>query len=110
MVFEPKLDEAQRGQWDAATVLRTRAIARGLVERTITEIEPGATVHRFARAATVAFPGEASALDALADDFDDVRYLRRLGTADAYERARLLDERLQRATPVLDDAPREVTA
>lgn len=95
---------AARGEWDAATVLRTRAIARALAERTVLEVEPGATVHRFARAATAAFPREREALDLLADDFDDVRYLHRRGTADAYERARALDERLQRTTPLLDEA------
>lgn len=94
---------AARDDWDAAIVLRTRAIARALAERTIVEIEPGATVHRFARAATTAFPGERDGLDAVADDFDDVRYLRRPGTTEAYDRVRGLDERLQRTSPLLRD-------
>ncbi|ALJ21280.1 DUF4129 domain-containing protein [Microbacterium sp. No. 7] len=95
---------AAGGDWGGATVLRTRAVARSLAERTIVEIEPGATVHRFAAAATAAFPGEHAALNAIADDFDDVRYLERPGTADAYARVAELDARLQAATPVLDEA------
>lgn len=94
---------AARDDWDSAIVLRTRAIARGLAERTVVEVEPGATVHRFAGAATAAFPGEREGLDAVADDFDDVRYLRRPGTAEAYDRVRGLDERLQRTAPLLLD-------
>ncbi len=88
---------AARGEFDEAIVLRVRALARALAERTIVELEPGATVHRFARAAAVAFPDAATELEAAASGFDDVRYLRRTGTADGYERVRALDERLARA-------------
>ncbi len=94
---------AARGAFDEAIVLRFRALARGLAERTIVSPEPGATVHRFARAAAPAFPAEARALERAADAFDDVRYLRRPGTADAYRAVRELDERLAASVPRLDE-------
>ncbi len=87
---------AARGELDEAIVLRVRALARGLAERTVVELEPGATVHRFARAAAAAFPDAAADLTATARSFDDVRYLRRAGTPDAYALIRDLDERLAR--------------
>lgn len=85
---------ATAGRYDDAIVLRVRALARALTERTIVDLEPGATVHRFAAAATVAFPDAASDLTAAARGFDDVRYLRRPGTAEGYARVRDLDDRL----------------
>lgn len=91
---------ADRGAFDEAIVLRFRALARGLAERTVVASEPGATVHRFARAAAPAFPAEASALERAADAFDDVRYLRRPGTAEAYRAVRELDVRLAASVPV----------
>lgn len=94
---------AARADWDAAIVLRMRTIARSLAERTVVETEPGATVHRFAAAAAAAFPDEAGELDAVADAFDDVRYLRRPGSADAYGRVAALDDRLRHAAPLLRD-------
>ncbi len=88
---------ARRDDWDEAIILRVRALARGLAERTIVGTEPGATVHRFADAATRAFPSAASDLDEAARSFDDVRYLRRPGSRSAYEHVRDLDERLERS-------------
>ncbi len=85
---------AAAARWEDAIVLRFRAIARSLADRTIVETPPGATVHGFARSATGAFPAEAETLARAADAFDDVRYLRRPGTADAYELVASLDERL----------------
>jgi len=88
---------AARNAWDEAIVLRVRAIARGLAERTIVEPEPGATVHRFARDAARAFPSYRAELTSLARSFDDVRYLRRPGSAEAYAAARTLDDQLAAA-------------
>jgi len=76
---------AASGDYDEAVVLRFRALARGLVERGVVELVPGATVHAFARRAAVVFPSEQQALDAAAGAFDDVRYLRRTSTAAGYE-------------------------
>jgi len=93
---------AHRAAWEEAIVLRVRALARGLAERTIVETGPGATVHRFAARAARAFPLEGPALDAAADAFDDVRYLRRPGTAQAYRDIAALEERIAAAVPRLD--------
>ena len=88
---------AGRGAWDEAVVLRVRALARGLAERTILDPVPGATVHRFAADAARAFPGSRADLDAVARSFDDVRYLRRPGTPTAYAAVTALDEQLSRS-------------
>lgn len=90
---------AARSAWDEAIVLRVRGVARGLAERTIVDPEPGATVHRFAAVASAAFPSASDDLASVARIFDDVRYLRRPGTAEAYGRVRELDERLAGARP-----------
>ncbi|MFT4136016.1 DUF4129 domain-containing protein [Microbacterium sp.] len=93
---------ADRAQWEEAIVLRMRALARALAERTVVAPEPGATVHRFARTAAAAFPAEAVALERAADAFDDVRYLRRRGTAEAYRAVADLDARIAASVPVFD--------
>ena len=90
---------AAAGEWGEAIILRTRALARGLLERGIVDPPPGATVHAFARAATRAYPENASDFDDVADAFDDVRYLRRTGTHDAYDRVTALDESIARTSP-----------
>jgi len=93
---------ARRAMWEEAIVLRVRALARGLSERTIIETGPGATVHRFAARAARVFPDEAPALGAAADAFDDVRYLRRPGTEESYRAVAALDDRLAAAVPRFD--------
>lgn len=90
---------ADAGDWVAAIVFRFRAVARSLAERGAVRAGPGATVHAFAREATRAFPDQAGELDALADLFDDVRYLRRPGTEEAYRRVVSLDELLEHTRP-----------
>jgi len=96
--------EARRGAWDAAVVLRFRAIARGLVERGLVETPPGATVHAFSRAAARALPPLAAAFDDAAVVFDDVRYLRRPGTAEHYRRLVSLDDEAVRTRARMPDA------
>ncbi|MAP64938.1 MAG: hypothetical protein CMH34_14610 [Microbacterium sp.] len=91
---------ASRGRWDDAVVLRFRALARGLAERGVVDAPPGATVHAFARSAAAVFPSSADALEAAADGFDDVRYLRRPGSADLHREISRLDETLTSARPV----------
>lgn len=90
---------ARAQRFDEAIVLRVRAVARGLGERGIVPLPPGATVQAFARRAAVPFPMFRSQLDATADAFDDVRYLRGTGSAAAYTRIRELDDALAGATP-----------
>jgi hypothetical protein len=88
---------AASGEWTEAVSAAVRALARGLDERGIVSIPPGATVQAFARAASARFPGEAAALARCAADFDDVRYLRRPGNRETYQRVRELDDRLARS-------------
>jgi hypothetical protein len=90
---------ASNGEWDAAIVLRFRALARGTAERGIVEPPPGATVHAFARAAGRAFPSLADELERAATAFDDVRYLRRPGTSDLYDRVARVDDTVARSAP-----------
>ena len=94
---------AARGEWDAAIVLRFRALARGLYERGVLDTPPGATVHAFARAAGRTFPADADRLESAAAAFDDVRYLRRPGTAELYARVTNVDERLIATRPSTRD-------
>jgi len=94
-------EAASRGAWDAALVLRFRALARALDERGVVETPPGATVHAFARAAELAFPSFGDDLEAAATAFDDVRYLRRPGTAALYAGVADVDDAIARAKPVL---------
>lgn len=94
---------AAKGDWDDAIVLRFRALARGLVERGAVDLPPGATVHAFARAAARAFPAFATDLEAAAAAFDDVRYLRRPGTAQLYRRIEAVDEAIAAARPASAD-------
>jgi hypothetical protein len=94
-------ESAASGDYDTAVILRLRALARATLERGVVDLAPGATVHAFARAATRAFPTLAGDLDAAADAFDDVRYLRRPATAALYERVARADREVAAARPTL---------
>ncbi|HYI51867.1 MAG TPA: DUF4129 domain-containing protein [Microbacterium sp.] len=94
---------AAKGEWDAAIVLRFRALARGLVERGAVDTPPGATVHAFARAAARGFPASADELESAAAAFDDVRYLRRPGTEELYRRIAAVDDTVTATRPVLHE-------
>lgn len=90
---------ARREEWDAAIVLRFRALARSTIERGVVEISPGDTVHAFAARAGRVFPASADDLERGAAAFDDVRYLRRPGTAELYDRIAQVDDAVARARP-----------
>lgn len=90
---------AAREEWDAAIVLRFRALARGTAERGVTDTPPGATVHAFAREAARAFPAQDAALESSAAAFDDVRYLRRPGTREVYDVVARADDAVAAARP-----------
>jgi hypothetical protein len=91
---------AKKGEWDAAIILRFRALARGTVERGVVDTPPGATVHAYARAAARAFPDSALDLEAAATAFDDVRYLRLPGTVELYRHVAEVDDRVAATRPV----------
>ncbi|MCR2785246.1 MULTISPECIES: DUF4129 domain-containing protein [unclassified Microbacterium] len=90
---------AARQEWDAAVAERFRALARGLGERAIVDGAPGATVHAFARDAAAAFPALADDLERAAAAFDDVRYLRRPGTAELYRTVASVDDAVITTAP-----------
>ena len=92
---------ARGAQWDDAIVLHFRALARGCNERGVVDTPPGATVHAFARAAARAFPQLADQLEQSATAFDDVRYLRRPGTAELYRQIADTDAAVVAARPVV---------
>jgi hypothetical protein len=90
---------ARAGEWEAAVVLRFRALARGCQERGVVDPPPGATVHAFARAAAGVFPSLADGLEEAAAAFDDVRYLRRPGSPDLYRLIAGVDDAVAAARP-----------
>lgn len=92
---------ARAADWQAAIVLRFRALARGCAERGIVDPPPGATVHAFARAAGRVFPALGDRVEQAASVFDDVRYLRRPGTAELYALVASVDDAVAGARPLV---------
>lgn len=90
---------ARDGDWDTATVLRYRALARSLLERDLIDPAPGATAQSIAREASDVFPDEAVAMRRAATAFDDVRYLGHAATEDSYRALAETDERLRARHP-----------
>lgn len=85
---------ARAGDWDTATILRFRALARGLLERDLIDPAPGATAQAIAREAATVFPVEADAVRRAATAFDDVRYLQHPSDAERYQDLAATDDRL----------------
>ncbi|WP_314095513.1 DUF4129 domain-containing protein [Microbacterium foliorum] len=95
-------DRAARAQdWDEATILRFRALARGLLERDLIDPSPGATAQAIAREVSSVFPLETDPVRRAAVSFDDVRYLRHPATAERYAELAATDERLSSLRPDL---------
>jgi hypothetical protein len=92
---------ARSGDWDEATVLRFRALARGLLERDLIDPAPGATAQSIAREISTALPIEAAAVRSAAASFDDVRYLRHPATEQSYSELAATDDRLVARRPEL---------
>lgn len=90
---------ARAEDWDAATVLRFRAIARDLLERDLIDPAPGATAQAIAREASAVFADESAPMRDAATAFDDVRYLRRPATAESYAALAATDDRLRTRRP-----------
>jgi len=100
---------AREQDWDAAIVLRYRALARGLLERDLIDPAPGATAQGIAREARIPFPGFADRLHDAATVFDAVRYLRSPADEAAYRALASTDDDLRSAAPVLA-SPEAVSA
>lgn len=95
---------ARSGDWDEATILRFRALARGLLERDLIDPAPGATAQGIAREVASVFPAEAEAVRDAAVSFDDVRYLRHPATPERYAQLAAADDRLVALRPDLVSA------
>lgn len=92
---------ARGGDWDEATVLRFRALARGLLERDLIDPTPGATAQSIAREISTVFPVESGPVRSAAAFFDDVRYLRHPATRESYSELAATDDRLVATRPEL---------
>lgn len=90
---------AKSGDWNTATVLRFRALARGLIERDLIDPAPGATAHGIAREAATVFAEETEALRGCARAFDEVRYLDHSSTETQYRWLSDVDDRLAQRRP-----------
>lgn len=90
---------AREQDWDAAVVLRFRALARGLLERDLIDPAPGATAQGIAREANGPFPDFAERLHSAATAFDAVRYLRASATESDYRALAATDAELRVAPP-----------
>lgn len=90
---------AKAGDWDDATILRFRALARGLLERDLIDPAPGATAQAIAREVASVFPAESAGVRTAAVSFDDVRYLRHPATAESYAQLAAADDRLSALRP-----------
>lgn len=88
---------AQAGDFDQAVILATRALARGLDERGIVVLSPGATVQHFAAEASASFPAMPARFAAAARLFDNVRYVRVSASPADYEGLRAFDADVQGA-------------
>ncbi|MBO0979415.1 DUF4129 domain-containing protein [Microbacterium sp. SD291] len=90
---------ARAGDWDAATIQRFRALARGLLERDLIDPAPGATAQSIAREVAAVFPAESAHVRSAAVSFDDVRYLRHPSTSERYAELAATDDRLAALRP-----------
>lgn len=97
-----RADAAERdAQWNEAIIMRFRAIARGLDERGILRAPPGMTARTLAAESREFFPSDADELVRAGELFDDVRYLRRQGSADAARDLAALDRKIAETTPAV---------
>jgi hypothetical protein len=97
---------AADGDYSTAIAELFRSIARGLAEREVLTTFPGTTATDFARRSGRVFPAQAERLVSAAEDFDGVRYLDRVGTAEQFATMAALERDLRNARAALDtDVP-----
>lgn len=95
--------EAQRaladGDHDRAVVEAVRALAAGLIERSLLPDAPDLTAHELTRTAATRFPGESAALSRTGRAFDEVRYGDRHAAEETAREALALEQRIAGARP-----------
>lgn len=96
---------AAAGDWTLAGREMFRALARGLIERSVLLVTPGTTAHAFADRAGAAFPESAAGLAEAAAAFDRLRYLGTPGTERDYLLILTIDGELRAARPRRLEAP-----
>ena len=96
---------AAAGDWTLAGQEMFRALARGLIERSVLLVTPGTTAHAFADRAGAAFPENGAGLTEAAASFDRLRYLGRPGTERDYLLILTLDGELRAARPRRLESP-----
>lgn len=94
---------ARAGDWATAIEELFRALARGLMERTIVTTTPGTTAREFSVRAGDVFPPFARQLASVAGVFDGVRYLDAAGTESDYRELAALEAAVRAARPALLD-------
>lgn len=94
---------ASAGDWALASEEAFRAIAQGLVERTVLRPTPGTTAHTVAEQAASAFPDHRARLRKGASVFEDVRYLGSAGTERGYQTLVALDDDLRASRPTMSE-------
>lgn len=97
---------AKAQDWDAAVILRFRALARSLLERDLIAPAPGATAQAIAREAGVVLPSLRERLHDGAVAFDAVRYLRTPADEDEYRTLSATDDAALATQPLLHDTAR----
>lgn len=98
-------EAAARGEWATALAERLRALIRSAEERVILEPRPGRTAAEAGQALAASFPSAAGEITWLARRFDEVQYGHlSAGSADV-QRARSLDELLERSSPSVSQLP-----
>lgn len=90
---------AEAGRWEEAIADRFRALARAMDERDILDPVPGMTAVGLSGIAAGFFPSHEAGLRTSASHFDDVRYLRRPGTAQMYADVVASDDAIAASRP-----------
>lgn len=96
---------AAAGRWDQAIAEMFRALARGLVERTVLTLSPGTTAHAFGELAAAGFESERQRLADAAKVFDAVRYLGSPGSQADYLALEALERELRHRQPLPQPMP-----
>ncbi len=91
---------ARSGRYDDALTETLRAVIRSAEERTLIDPAPGRTAVEASQLVGARFPDHFPEMQWLAARFNEVRYGGGHASQEDYERARVVDQRLEKAVPV----------